>query len=126
MYVIPVVVGVVNVGSVTTPPTHTACVTVGATGVASMHVAAGFNFTVYTAVVAAGSPAFHGVGNGLTHLYPSANTAVTVTKSPAFGTAGTIVYVIPPPLAGGVTDGTVTTPSTHLDCDTATDPGVAV
>ncbi len=56
-----------------------------------MHVAAGFNCTVNTDVVAAGAPAFHGSGNGLTHVYPSANTAVTVTKSPAFGTAGTIV-----------------------------------
>ena len=48
---------------VTTPPTHSACTTVGSSGATGVHDAA-FNVSVKTLVVAAGSPADHPGGNG--------------------------------------------------------------
>ena len=75
MYVIPSVVGNVNVGGATTPPTHTACVTAGATGVTAVHDAAAQRHRERRRrVVDPVHPAQH-----VPQPNPSANVAVTVT-----------------------------------------------
>ena len=76
---IPVVVGNVNVGRVTTPPTHTACFNVGATGVTCVHDDFN-NVTVHVAVAA--STRVHPSGS-CPQPDPSVTVAVTVTTTSA-------------------------------------------
>ena len=76
---IPVVVANVNVGAVTTPSTHTACINAGAAGVTTSHDAFD-NVTVHVAVAASTrvqQPAAD------PNSYPSATVAVTVTVTSA-------------------------------------------
>ena len=74
-YDIPSVTTGVIVCAVTAPSTHTALITVGATGVASSDDYP-VNVTVYVAVTR--STSFHAAGN-CPHSKPAANVAVTTT-----------------------------------------------
>ena len=76
---IPSVSANVSVGRDTTPFAHTACVSAGATGVASSQVVP-VNCTVNVAV--AGSTWVH-PGGICIHPYPSMTVAVTVTETSA-------------------------------------------